>query len=247
MRASRIAIIITLACVAAIGGVSRAIDANGEDFAPEAAPVAVQRSQVVILGNSMTMHGPKASLGWTGNYGMAAPSRDLDYSHLLIAALNVPESNAYIRNVYPFETDDTGARRAIDSVESKLAQRPDITVLELGDNVKAWEIYPVVRFQRNFGRLAQVAGEKSKRLYCLSTYWHSRVVDFVIKRECEAAGGTYVFIGDVASDPNNPDRTSHAYANAGVNKHPQEYGMAAIARRLQEKIGTLAVAQSTER
>jgi hypothetical protein len=40
-------------------------------------------SRVLILGNSITWHGAKASVGWTGNWGMAASSAEKDYVHLL--------------------------------------------------------------------------------------------------------------------------------------------------------------------
>jgi hypothetical protein len=76
MRLSGIASIGAVACVFVVGIASWAIEAtNAEDFAPEAPPVAVDRSQIVMMGNSITLHGPKVALGWAGNYGMAAPMR----------------------------------------------------------------------------------------------------------------------------------------------------------------------------
>ena len=40
-------------------------------------------NKVLFLGNSITRHGPKADIGWTRDWGMAATSEDKDYVHLL--------------------------------------------------------------------------------------------------------------------------------------------------------------------
>lgn len=41
-------------------------------------------SRVLFLGNSVTIHGPSAEIGWTGDWGMAASCAENDYVHVFM-------------------------------------------------------------------------------------------------------------------------------------------------------------------
>ena len=46
-------------------------------------------------------------------------------------------------------------------------------------------------------------------------------------------GGTYIFIGDISSDPQNPDyQGPSVYSNPTVNNHPHNWSMQQIANRV---------------
>lgn len=40
--------------------------------------------KIMFIGNSVTLHGPSESIGWYGNWGMAASSLDKDYVYVFI-------------------------------------------------------------------------------------------------------------------------------------------------------------------
>ena len=44
--------------------------------------------RVLFVGNSITRHEPNPSLGWYGDWGMAASSKEKDYVHLVVAELD---------------------------------------------------------------------------------------------------------------------------------------------------------------
>ena len=50
--------------------------------------------RVLYVGNSITRHGPKPSIGWTNDCGMAASSVDKDYVHVNAAMVAKVKPNA---------------------------------------------------------------------------------------------------------------------------------------------------------
>ena len=43
--------------------------------------------RIMFLGNSMTYHGKKESIGWYNQWGMAASKEENDYVHRLVSLL----------------------------------------------------------------------------------------------------------------------------------------------------------------
>ncbi|MDB5348274.1 MAG: GDSL-like Lipase/Acylhydrolase [Schlesneria sp.] len=97
-------------------------------------------SKVLFLGNSITLHGPAPSIGWTGNWGMAASSEGNDYVHLVTADItkaagSKPET--MVRNIADFERghdkfDIAGEYKA------ELAFQADQIIVAIGENVPIW-------------------------------------------------------------------------------------------------------------
>lgn len=57
--------------------------------------------RVLFIGNSVTKHGPKPSIGWTNDFGMAASSIEKDYVHLVAAKVKAahPDASFALANV----------------------------------------------------------------------------------------------------------------------------------------------------
>jgi len=45
--------------------------------------------RVLILGNSITIYSPAPQIGWYGDWGMAAGSKDKDFVHILDKSLSI--------------------------------------------------------------------------------------------------------------------------------------------------------------
>ena len=221
---------------------------KSDEFLSEPAPSIESKPRIVIIGNSITLHGPKPTSGWFGNQGMAASNIDHDFAHVLIARLGIDRRDAYIRNFYPFETSNEGAKENIESLSGVLDTHPPITVLELGDNTKFYKAFDFYHFSTNYHELVTRVAKSSGHVYCISTYWRSRLIDWTIKSACKKYGGTYVDIGDIYNAPGNPDRLTTNFPDPGVDKHPKDHGMQEIAIRLERAItrtGASATGEST--
>ena len=50
--------------------------------------------RVMIVGNSITLHGIKEDIGWFNEWGMAASAKEKDYAHILMSEISKIDSDA---------------------------------------------------------------------------------------------------------------------------------------------------------
>jgi hypothetical protein len=181
-------------------------------------------TELVVIGNSITLHGPAPTIGWYGDWGMAAPSPDKDFSHLVAIALNVPLS---VNNL-GIESKPENSLAQIPVLADKVGPGTAV-ILELGDNAPFGG--DVAGFGSAYDQLA-AAMSKGNSLVCVSTWWHYANIDAIIKFACEEHHGHYAYIGDIFTDSANPDRQSTKYSDWQLNDHPQEWGHQHIAQRV---------------
>ena len=92
--------------------------------------------KVLFIGNSITLHGPNAAIGWTNNWGMAASAADKDFVHLVTREVERRlgrRADLVVRNYANFERDF----RSWDwsKTEELAKEDPDVLVVALGENV----------------------------------------------------------------------------------------------------------------
>lgn len=67
----------------------------------------------------------------------------------------------------------------------------------------------------------------------MSTYWPNQEIDTNMMLSCLNHGGRFVYIGDIYTNPNNPDYIGPpVYSNPAVNMHPHDWSMQQIADRI---------------
>lgn len=184
-------------------------------------------TNLLVIGNSITHNPPNPPKGWYGNWGMAAPSAAADFSHLTAAALDVPLT---VMNL--------GIER---SPEASLPQIPAIAnqvgpgtavVLEFGDDVPSGGLDA---FAQAYDQLA-AAVSKGHSVVCVSTWWENPNIDDVINAVCGKHGGSYVYIGDLFTDPANTDTQTIEYSNPRLQAHPRQWGHWHIAARVYFRV-----------
>jgi hypothetical protein len=186
-------------------------------------------TRLVTIGNSITLHPPDASIGWSGNWGMAASAQASDYAHVTAASMKLPVTPIAVTNVEPIP-NDIGLYLPI--IAAAGINSTTVVVVEMGDDVPDSEL---AEFTTNYGKILNAVSSRL-RLVCVSTFWERSWVDAIIKPACESNGGFYVYIGDIATNSNNPDYRVPVFSNETVNNHPHDWGMAQISARIMAEM-----------
>ena len=183
--------------------------------------------RVLVLGNSITRHGPAPKIGWTGDWGMAASAAEKDFVHLVSRGLGSPELKA--TNIADFERGleafDVQAR-----LQAEWDFKPTLVIVAIGENVAALKSdEDRARFQAAFAKLLEAAKKTGARLLVRSCFWADPAKDAILRDGCAAAGGIFVDLSALSKDESLYARSERAFEHAGVAAHPGDKGMKAIA------------------
>jgi len=201
----------------------------------------MRKQKVMILGNSITWHHPKADIFWLDDWGMAASSRDKDFSHLLLKKFaednggKAPEE--LIENIAEFEREYETY-----DVETKFQRfadfKPDYLIIAIGENIPAIDSPELQeKFRLVFRRVLKTLTSKSKpKIFVRNCFWANPSKDKVLKEVCEEFGGTLVNISELCKDESNFGRSERKFQHEGVAAHPGDKGMAAIADAIWKAI-----------
>ena len=210
-------------------------------IAQSSASAQARYQKVLFLGNSITKHGPKADIDWSGNWGMAASAESKDYVHLVTKALTESSGKApktLIRNIADFERS-----HADYDVAGKLKEAidfdADLIILAIGENVPALKTpEDQAAFQANVTRLlTALKGNRKPTILVRSCFWENTAKDEALRQACDSIDGQFVNISKLGKDERNYGRSERSFQHAGVANHPGDRGMAAIANALIEAIG----------
>lgn len=196
--------------------------------------------KVLFLGNSITKHGPKADIDWSGNWGMAASAEDKDYVHLVTKSLQSrpgPAPVVLVRNIADFERAHAGYDIA-GKLKEAVTFEADLIILAIGENVPALKTpEDKAKFQADVTTLLRtLQAGRQPTIIVRSCFWANTAKDDALRGACAAVGGTYVDISTLAKDERNYARSERAFKNAGVANHPGDQGMAAIADAITKAI-----------
>lgn len=193
-------------------------------------------AKILFLGNSITVHGPAPAIGWTGDWGMAASARDRDYVHQLLdrisrAAGGTPK--VMIRNIADFERKLAGFNIRKE-LKEELAFEADVVILAIGENAASPKTDEARKqFADALGDLlTQLRQHGHPKVFVRSQFWPDAEKDRMLEKASNDAGGIFVDLGKLGTDPANSARSERQIEHAGVAGHPGDKGMAAIADEL---------------
>jgi alpha-galactosidase len=185
--------------------------------------------RVLFLGNSITKHGPKADIDWSGNWGMAASAAAKDYVHVFTTSLTQMQGSAptiLVKNIADFER----AHQAYDfatKLKEAIDFQADLIVLAISENVPAMKTAEEkTKFQEAVTKLlTTLKGAQKPKILVRSCFWANAAKDEALRGACAAVDGISVDISALGKNEKNFARSERPFKHAGVANHPGDAGL----------------------
>lgn len=189
---------------------------------------ATEIKEVVILGNSISSHGPAPKIGWNHNWGMAATSEDKDYVHILYK--KICDKLAGVQSVPPRLSLGRVVEKDLSGWDAKVTATADIIIIQIGDNFR--KPLTVDDFQKPYeAMIKDFRGTRNPIIICVSN-WGGGAMGKMIGFAAKNQGAEFVPLEKLAADPRNKAKSEGHFSHGGVNWHPGDQGMNAIAEAI---------------
>ena len=187
--------------------------------------------RVLFLGNSITRHGPKPEIGWTGDWGMAATSPEKDYVHRVARGLRLRAGKVFCCVAQLAEWERAFRDGAVlERYRAAREFRADLVLVRLGENVPREGLDEDALAVSFADMIRYFALREDCRILVTGLFWRYEPIDRAIVRAARAVGGTLVPLGDLGAD--DAMKALGEYSHKGVSIHPSDRGMAQIAGRI---------------
>lgn len=189
--------------------------------------------KILFLGNSITRHGKAENLGWYGDWGMAASSKENDYVHKLISRLQGDGKTVSYCVANMSEWERT---RGMTLLQTRYAQAKqfgaDIVVVRLGENAQLAEhLNAFIPCYRNM--VGYFAQEKTK-VILTDLFWEYEPFDRFVREFAEEKGCAFAQIHDLGG--RDDMKAIGEFSHQGVAAHPGDKGMEEIAERIYRAV-----------
>jgi hypothetical protein len=196
--------------------------------------------KVLFLGNSITKHGPKADIDWSGNWGMAASAEAKDYVHVFTKSLTEKQGSApeiLVKNIADFERSHQGYDFAA-KLKEAIDFQADLIVLAIGENVPGLKTSEEkTKLQADVTALLKtLRGDRKPTILVRSCFWANAAKDEALRGACDAVSGLFCDLTALSADKSLYGRAEREFKHAGVANHPGDKGMAAIADMLMKTL-----------
>ena len=181
------------------------------------------KTKILVLGNSITRHGPCPAIGWELDCGMAASAPEKDYVHRLYAKLQEAGKSVYMRVKHCSDWENGFLKEdALSKFKEDRAFGADIVVFRLGENVKR-DLRP--HFLQGLQSLIPYVCPTGTVVYT-TCFWKNEQVDNAI-RSFALSRNEVCLDGCLSDDESN--MALGLFAHEGVAIHPGDKGMEQLA------------------
>ena len=187
--------------------------------------------KVLVIGNSMLLHGINEPLGWHNECGMAASKPENDYVHRLMGLMDDPR--ICICQVSAWERDYKTGQTQLERFREARDFGAQLIVMRAIENCPKQDFDGAV-FQAQLEKLlAFLDPEGAARLVLTTGFWR-HPGDEAIREFARERSATLVELGDLGEQ--DEMKAIGLFAHKGVANHPGDAGMAAMAERIYDAI-----------
>ena len=194
------------------------------------------KKKVMFFGNSITRHEPNASIGWHGDWGMAASSIDKDYVHLVVAELDKRFGTVdyCIAQGAAWEWGYANTEAVFEEYYSKVREfNADIVIIRIGENITAAK-HLELNCKPYFSKMVELlVGDGAEKVIITDMFWYA-VYNDCFREVAEEKGYSFCHLTDLEEDEST--MAKGLFEHKGVAGHPGDYGMQCIANRILDKI-----------
>lgn len=191
--------------------------------------------RVLVYGNSIALHAPKADIGWTNCWGMAASAPGKDFAHLVVSGLEAKlgkKADFRIRNLWTLERNFTTNIATVAEIAADAAWRPDYVVIAIGENVPNIDSSTAAAYRKLLSDIARPFADAGSRIAMRSPFWRNDVKASCTREAALEVGAEYVDAGHLGEKPEN--KAIGLFSHSGVANHPGDLGMRRIADLILE-------------
>lgn len=188
--------------------------------------------RILFLGNSITRHGPNASLGWLSDWGMAASSVEKDYVHRTMARALAkdPDVSFLVGQISPWERHYWVENFFEERFPELIEYNADIIVLRAIENVPAEELENHDFRAAVKSLIDTLNPDGTAKVVLTSAFWPAGERDRAMLDVAAKYGYRFVHLGDLGV--RDEYTAKGLFEHSGVAAHPGNKGMDEIARRI---------------
>ncbi|MPR34703.1 putative Ig domain-containing protein [Salmonirosea aquatica] len=191
--------------------------------------------RVLFVGNSISSHGPNPSVGWEGNWGMAASSAEKDYMHRVMAGIRskVPDASYQLLWGVPFEQNwNTYDYNLLEGYKNFGA---DLIIIRIGENIKDEDVESK-GLRQSYQRLIDGIATPNSKIVLTNSFWKNHEkFNAMVQSIAFERNLPLVNLTDLSDNPSN--MAYGLFEDPGVAAHPGDKGMEEIANRILADIG----------
>ena len=191
--------------------------------------------RIMFAGNSITIHGIRPELGWHWEWGMAATCEENDYVHVVMNEVKKtdPDAAFCIAQVSRWEVNwAKDYQTAIELHEEAREFDADVIIIRAVENCPR-DVYEEKHFMESYKALINYLNKGNAKVILTTSFWKV-AADEAIKKVGEEMGVPVIYLGDLGEL--DEMKAIGKFEHAGVANHPNDNGMAEIAKRILKYI-----------